>query len=126
MRQCFGKFCAVMMTALATAVLVAPLSAHHGWSWAENENSEVTGVVTKAELGNPHGIVTLDVRGEVWQIEVGQPWRNERAGLTDAMMSPGVTLTAKGHRSANPDQKLLKAERIVIDGKVYDLYPDRD
>lgn len=126
MRQRFGKFFAVIMMALATAAMTTPLLAHHGWSWAEHGNSEVTGVVTKAELGNPHGIVTLDVKGEVWQVEVGQPWRNERAGLTDAMMSPGVTLTAKGHRSAKPDQKLLKAERIVIDGKTFDLYPDRD
>lgn len=126
MRQHFRNIISAIMVVLATAVIVTPLLAHHGWSWAEGENSEITGVVTKAELGNPHGIVTLDVKGEVWQIEVGQPWRNERAGLMDAMMSPGATLTAKGHRSANPDQKLLKAERIVIDGKTYDLYPDRD
>ena len=53
-------------------------------------------------------------------------WRNERAGLQDAMLVKGVKLTAAGHRHADPKQRVFKAERIVIDGRKYDLYPDRD
>jgi hypothetical protein len=30
-----------------------------------------------------------------------------------------------GHRSAKEGEPLMKAERVVIDGKSYDLYPDR-
>lgn len=111
---------------LGSPIWVGPVLAHHGWSWAEERNSELTGVVTKAELGNPHGILTVDVGGESWKIEVGQPWRNKNAGLTDAMLAPGAMLTAQGHRSANPEERRLKAERIVIAGKIYNLYPDRD
>jgi hypothetical protein len=33
------------------------------------------------QLGNPHGIVIFVVDGEEWTAEVGQPWRNEQAGL---------------------------------------------
>jgi hypothetical protein len=112
--------------ALLALVAAGPVSAHHGWQWAEDKNSEITGVVKKAVLGNPHGILTLDVGGESWTVEVGQPWRNERAGLKDEMLSPGVELTAQGHRSADPKDKRLKAERIIIDGRRYNLYPDRD
>lgn len=112
--------------ALLSFAAAATVSAHHGWQWAEGKNSEITGVVKEAVLGNPHGVLTLDVGGESWQVEVGQPWRNERAGLTDKMLSPGVELTAQGHRSADPKDKRLKAERIVINGKTYNLYPDRD
>lgn len=115
-----------VVLALLVFAVAGTASAHHGWQWAEDKNSEVTGVVTKAVLGNPHGVLTLDVGGESWLVEVGQPWRNERAGLTDKMLSPGVELTAHGHRSADPKDKRLKAERIVIDGKTYNLYPDRD
>jgi len=128
MLQAIRNGCVVTLALVlaASPVWVYPVSAHHGWSWAEDENSELTGVVTKTELGNPHGILTLDVAGESWKIEVGQPWRNKQAGLTDEMLAPGAMLTAQGHRSANSDEKRLKAERIVISGKIYNLYPDRD
>ena len=59
-------------------------------------------------------------------VEVGQPWRNERAGLTDALLSVGRVITVHGHRSAKESERLVKAERVVIDGKSYDLYPDRE
>ena len=117
------RFAAV---AALAAGLVAPAFAHHGWTWAEDGNSELTGVIHAAKLGNPHGVLTLVVDGAQWTVEVGQPWRNERAGLKDAMLVKGVKLTVAGHRSANPAQRVFKAERVFIDGKKFDLYPDRD
>ena len=83
-------------------------------------------MIKAAQLGNPHGLLTIDADGEEWTVEVGQPWRNERAGLTDDMLVPGVELTASGARSADHAENLLKAERIIIDGTTYNLYPDRD
>ncbi len=116
-----------LVMGLAGAVLTAsPTSAHHGWRWAEDGNFEITGNVVLARLGNPHGLVRIDVNGEHWTIEVGQPWRNERAGLTDDMLRPGNEITVSGHRSKDPDERLVKAERVIIDGKTYDLYPDRN
>ena len=97
--------------------------AHHGWGWATDKEFELTGTVTKVKLGNPHGEVTLDVEGKTWVVEVGQPWRNERAGLTDALLSKGQVMTAHGHRSAKADELLMKAERLVIKGKDYNLIP---
>ena len=118
-------------TLLACASILAGIVAgqalaHHGWRWTEDGNFELTGVIQKAELGNPHGELTVDADGEEWIVEVGQPWRNDRAGLEDDMLVPGVEITASGHRSANPDEKLMKAERVTIDGQLYELYPDRD
>lgn len=112
--------------ALAAAALPWPAMAHHGWDWAEAADAQLTGTIVGARLGNPHGELTVDVGGEKWLVEVGQPWRNERAGLTDAMLASGVKLTVSGHRHADPKRKVFKAERVVIDGKRYDLYPDRD
>ena len=108
------------------AAAAAPVLAHHGWRWTADGNFELTGIITSVKLGNPHGIVTVDADGEEWTVEVGQPWRNERAGIEDGMLAPGVELTASGHRSASETEHLMKAERLFIDGTRYDLYPDRE
>ena len=117
--------------AVLLAFAVTPAASHHGWLWAENENFELAGIVRSAKLGNPHGLLIVEAKGGTatsgtWTVEVGQPWRNERAGLTDDMLAPGVELTARGHRSSDQSQRLMKAERIIIAGRVFDLYPERD
>jgi uncharacterized protein DUF6152 len=99
--------------------------AHHGWGWTSDEEFELSGKIVNVRLGNPHGEVTLDADGEKWIVQVGQPWRNERAGLTPELLSIGRMITAHGHRSAQESEKLMKAERVIIEGKSYNLYPDR-
>lgn len=103
-----------------------PARAHHGWRWTEDGNFELTGIIKTAQLGNPHGVLTVDADGELWTVEVGQPWRNERAGLTDAMLAVGREVTVSGARSADAADKRVKAERVIIDGQTYNLYPGRD
>ena len=109
----------LMGTCLSTAW------AHHGWRWTDDGQFELTARVDKAVLGNPHGVLTMDANGAKWEVEVGQPWRNEQAGLTDAMMARGATLTVVGKRSADAKERRMKAERITIAGKNFDLYPER-
>jgi hypothetical protein len=117
----------VLVLAFAAAVLfMQSAAAHHGWGWATDEEFEISGKITDVRLGNPHGEVAIDVKGQRWVIEVGQPWRNERAGLTDDMWKVGREITVHGHRSAKETERLVKAERVVIDGKSYNLYPDRE
>lgn len=99
--------------------------AHHGWRWTKDGKFEITGVVASAKLGNPHGVVKLNVEGKIWTIEVGQPWRNKRAGLTDAMFAKGKEITIIGSRSAKASERVVKAVRVRIKGKNYDLYPER-
>jgi hypothetical protein len=122
-REFLGAAGAAIVLGLAGA---APALAHHGWRWTEDGNFELTGVIKAAQLGNPHGVLTVDVEGEDWTVEVGQPWRNERAGLTDEMLSVGRELTVSGARSADPADRRVKAERVIIDGRLHNLYPDRD
>ncbi|MBO6521810.1 MAG: twin-arginine translocation signal domain-containing protein [Rhodospirillales bacterium] len=126
-RRVFLKhvLCAGVVAGAAMLVPVSNAFAHHGWRWAEDGNFEITGDIISAKLGNPHGLVYLNVNGERWTIEVGQPWRNDRAGLTDAHFAAGNEITISGHRSKDPEERLVKAERVIIDGKTYDLYPER-
>jgi hypothetical protein len=112
-----------LTTVLATTAL--PVLAHHGWRWTAEGKFELTGVITEARLGNPHGVLTIDADGETWQAEVGQPWRNERAGLKDEIMTPGTEITVIGRRAADENDLLVKAEVVVIAGETYVLYPDR-
>ena len=109
----------------AAAGLSHPAGAHHGWGWATDEEFELTGRIVAVRLGNPHGEVTLDVDGEEWVVEIGQPWRNQRAGLSAEVLAKGTTVTAHGHRSARASERLMKAERLVIAGREHILYPDR-
>ena len=119
--------CHVYAVALGAALLLPAVAlAHHGWSWTTGENIELTGTITEVSLGNPHGELTMDVDGTLWTVEVGQPWRNSRAGIEDGDLAEGVVLTVSGEPSADPDEKLLKVERLWIDGVQYDLYPGRD
>ncbi|MDJ0623158.1 MAG: hypothetical protein QNJ17_09335 [Desulfocapsaceae bacterium] len=110
---------------LILLILPSNLAAHHGWGWATSEEFEITGKIVEIRLGNPHGEVDLLVENAVWVVEVGQPWRNSRVDLTDNLVK-GRVITVHGHRSANADVRLVKAERVVIDGEDYNLYPNRE
>ena len=114
-----------ILLAAGLAALAGQALAHHGWRWTAEGNFELTGTIVEANLGNPHGELIIDADGEMWTAEVGQPWRNERAGLTTEMLSPGSEVTLQGGRSARADERLMKAERVIIAGKLYDLYPGR-
>ena len=103
-----------------------PGQSHHGWSWTTGGNIELTGVIRAVRLGMPHGIIRVDADGEIWTVEVGQPWRNERAGLKPGDLAEGVEIRAVGEPAADPSEKLLKAERLYIGGREFDLYPGRD
>ena len=119
------------LAALALGLCIGTLaphgaSAHHGWGWTSGENIELTGTIVALQLGNPHGRVTLMAAdGVKWNLEVGQPWRNQRAGLKDGDLAEGVKITVSGEPSADPNEKRLKVERLWIDGVKYELYPER-
>jgi len=112
--------------ALALAFSSGAALAHHGWSWTTGENMELTGVIKMARLGNPHGILEVEVSGEIWTIEVGQPWRNERAGLKDGDLSEGVEIRVIGEPAVDKSNRRLKVERLYLGDREYVLYPDRD
>ena len=104
---------------------IGPLAAHHGWGWATDEEFELAGTVRSVRHGNPHGEMRLATRSGEWLVEIGQPWRNQQAGLSRDVLRPGTRLLVHGHRSARKGERLMTAERIVIAGKSYNLYPDR-
>lgn len=121
MRQISLLVAAALLGLLATT----PIAAHHGWAWATNEEFVLSGTVRSVRHGNPHGTMVLATKSGSWTVEIGQPWRNEAAGLSPSVLKQGTKLVVHGHRSAKKGQRLMKAERIVIGGKSFNLYPDR-
>lgn len=113
--------------ALAALLLIPAFAvAHHGWSWTTGGNVQLTGVIVETSLGFPHGTLVVDVDGERWTVEVGQPWRNERAGLKDGDLAPGVEIKVEGEPSADIEDRLLKVERLWLGKTKYELYPGRN
>ena len=66
-----------------------------------------------------------DDRGRVWDVVLGPPRHQSRAGLTEAELPAGAAVTAYGHRHLDPNRLEMKTERLVVAGRVFDIYPDR-
>lgn len=114
------------LVALGLGIFAPASLAHHGWAWTTGENVTLEGIIKEVKLGNPHGILKIESGGTLWAIEVGQPWRNERAGLRDGDLAAGVTLRVIGEPASDQADKRLKAERLFLGDREYVLYPDRD
>ncbi|MDQ6437095.1 DUF6152 family protein [Mesorhizobium sp. LHD-90] len=110
------------MLALAMA---APALAHHGWSWTEDGFFQLEGVIRGIYLGNPHATLDVDVEGEIWRVELAPPSATTRAGFTEASAKVGDEVTAIGNRSRDSAEKRMKAVRLTVNGKTYDVYPNR-
>lgn len=115
-----------LFVAFVSATVSFTAGAHHGWSWTTGENLELTGTIVETNLGNPHGSLIMEVDGTRWTVEVGQPWRNERAGIKDGDLAPGVTLKISGEPSRDADEKRIKVERLWLGETLHELYPNRD
>ena len=108
--------------------LVAELSwAHHGWAGNEDEQFELTGTVVKAvSLAGPHANLQIKAEGQLWEITLAPPARTERAGLKENTIPVGAEITVSGHRSGEAERFEIKTERVSYQGKVYNVYPDRE
>ncbi len=112
---------------LAAAFLLAaaPAAAHHGWSWTKDGFFELKGRIAKIYLGNPHATLDVDVEGAVWRVELAPPERTANAGFTEASAKVGDEVTAIGNRSQDDAELRMKAVRLIVGGKTYDVYPAR-
>ena len=93
----------------------APALAHHGWGGYGTEELSLSGTVQSANLGGPHGMVRVrDNGGRVWDVVLGPPRNQSRAGLTEAELPAGVAVMAFGHRHLDPNRLEMKTERLRV------------
>ena len=99
--------------------------AHHGWSWTEDGFFELEGVITDIYLGNPHATLDVNVEGEIWRVELAPPSATAAAGFTEEAATVGDEVTAVGNRSRDDVETRMKAVRLTVNGKTFDIYPNR-
>jgi hypothetical protein len=113
-------------TLLAALAVTVPALAHHGWSWAEGEQMELKGTIQKISMAPPHPTLTVKAAdGAVWQVDLSNPGQTERSGFRGDSAKPGEAITVLGNRNKDKTKTHMKAVRITIGGKNYDLYPER-
>jgi len=114
-----------LLLATLAASAASPALAHHGWRWTEDGTFVLTGVIREIYLGNPHAHLDVDVDGESWRVELAPPYRTRAAGFVEDSAAPGDEVEAFGNRSADAGERRMKAVRIVVGGRTYDVYPRR-
>lgn len=105
--------------------LSLPAAAHHGWSWAEDAQSTLTGTVETISMAPPHPSLQVKAGDVVWLVDLGNPNQTERSGFTAASAKPGDAIVVLGNRHKDQSKMHMKAVRITIAGKTYDMYPER-
>lgn len=115
----------LIAAALAAAALASPTSAHHGWAGYLDTDFALTGVVEAAAPSPPHGALRVRAQGGTWDVVLGPPTRNQRAGITTETVRPGMRVTAMGHRHRDPRRLEMKTERLQVGNQTFNIYPDR-
>jgi hypothetical protein len=111
---------------LLLGIAVMPLSAHHGWSGQQTQESALTGVIVEAvSLAGPHATMKIRVDNQVWDITLAPSNRTSAAGLRQDTIPVGATVTVHGHRSSDMKRFEMKTERVVHNGRTYAVYPNR-
>ena len=106
----------VVMLALVSGAV--PLSAHHTWPVSRAQLVTVKGTVTEFTWGNPHPMITLEVRtddGKMEKWSVGGPATNrmEANGWSRTTVKPGDIITGVGYQFSD-GQKTIRLEHVVL------------
>ena len=113
--------------ALMAMALAAPASAHHGWSEYQDEQFEITGTLeTPVSLAGPHATAQIRADDALWDVVLAPSTRTASAGLTEDVIPVGATVTASGHRHLDEATLEVKTERLTWNGKVFNVYPERN
>lgn len=112
--------------AIAAALAAGTATAHHGWSWAEGEQTTLQGTVRTVSMAPPHPMLQVAAGdGALWQVDLGNPSQTQRSGFTESTAKAGDAITVLGNRNLDASKKHMKAVRITVAGRDYDMYPER-
>ena len=114
-----------LATIAISATLAGTAAAHHGWAWAEGEQTTLQGTIQSISFAPPHPSLEVDADGTVWQIDLGNPRQTERSGFREGSAKVGDAITVLGNKSKDETEKRMKAVRITVAGKNFDMYPER-
>lgn len=104
-------------------VICAAASAQEKEQWVTDSWLEVTGEIVEVRRGTRYSELIVQNGTERWILRLGEPWRNHRAGLDEETLTVGQPVSVHGHRFKDQKELRMKALRVVVDGRNYDLYP---
>jgi len=111
---------------LALSLSGLPALAHHGWAGNSDEEFQLTGtVVTGVSLAGPHATMKIRADGQDWDLTLAPPAGTQRAGLKEGIIPVGATVTIHGHRNRDAKRFEVKTERVIWNGRTFNVYPDR-
>jgi hypothetical protein len=112
---------------LALSALIAGTAAlaHHGWDWAEEQQTTLEGTIRAISMAPPHPTLQVAAAEGMWQVDLGNPNQTERSGFRADSAKIGDAVTVLGNRHRDRSKKHMKAVRITIAGRNYDMYPER-
>ena len=85
----------LFLAVAAVSLTVSAGRAHHGWSWAVDEQSTLEGTIKDVSMAPPHpSLHVTDAGGIVWFVELSNPSQTARAGFTATSAKPGDIVLA--------------------------------
>src|SRR6187549_1112119 len=98
--------CTVLLVLVSLMLAGSYAIAHHSFAAEFDAEKPITlkGIVVKWEMVNPHGWITIDVKGAdgktaQWMIETSNPNGLMRLGWTKRSLKPGDQITIEGYRA---------------------------
>ena len=111
---------------LAALGLPAAAAAHHGWGWTQDEESRLSGTIQSISFGNPHMHLRLQNAQGTWEVDLSPPIVAQGSGFGPGAAKAGDRVIITGHRARDPDLRAFKGETITVNGRTYDVYPQRE
>ena len=116
---------AAAITAVAAITLTSGVAfAHHGWAWVDESKIFVLkGTVANIYLGNPHAQLTVKNGQGTWIVDLAPLPQTQQAGFVKGVANIGDPIALVGHRARSADLA-MKAKRVVVNGKTFNVYPN--
>ena len=114
------RIAATLLFAIGSIGATAAI-AHHGWGSYDAANPvTVNGPIETSTFENPHASVTIKAGAKVWTVTLAPTSRMTSRGAGADVVAVGKVASAYGYPStASKDE--MRAERITVDGKTYEL-----
>ncbi len=111
----------VALAILSLAVTGGVAVAHHGWgSYDAAKVLSVASGVENLRWQNPHVHIDVSHQGATWEAVLAPPFRMEARGLNPDMLKKGTRVTVEGYSSTRVERE-MRAERITVNGRVFEL-----